>query len=95
MHDKRQRSPLLVVARSDYSGTSAIRFEYYPLTYQAATYEDGEWLRPEFKCDGRVNYWVVSYLAPFFGKNDLKTRIEFKSVYPAHSHIFSTKELLF
>ncbi|KAK7107826.1 uncharacterized protein [Littorina saxatilis] len=66
--------------RSDYNGTSSIRFEYYPLTYRAATYEDGEWLRPEFKCDGRVNDWVVTYLAPFFGKNDLKTRLEFKGV---------------
>ncbi|XP_076444630.1 uncharacterized protein LOC143282762 isoform X1 [Babylonia areolata] len=66
--------------RSNYNGTSSIRFEYYPLTYRAATYEDGEWLRPEFKCDGRVEDWVVTYLAPIFGKNDLKTRIEFKGV---------------
>lgn len=66
--------------RSDYNGTSSIRFEYYPLTFRAATYEDGEWLRPEFKCDNRVDNWVITYLAPFFGKNDLKTRLEFKGV---------------
>ncbi|KAK7494317.1 hypothetical protein BaRGS_00014420 [Batillaria attramentaria] len=66
--------------RSDYNGTSLIRFEYYPITFRAATYEDGEWLRPQFKCDGRVSDWVVTYLAPIFGKNDLKTRLEFKGV---------------
>lgn len=66
--------------RSDINGTSSIRFEYYPLTYYATKYEDGEWLRPVFKCDGRVDSWVVTYVVPFFGKNSLKTSIEFKGV---------------
>lgn len=64
--------------RSNPIGTSLIRFEYYPLTYRAPRYEDGEWLRPQFKCDGMVNDWVVTYVVPFFGKNSLKTEIEFK-----------------
>lgn len=66
--------------RSDINGTSSIRFEYYPLTYKATRYEDGEWIRPVFKCDGRVDSWVVTYVVPFFGKNTLKTSIEFKGV---------------
>ncbi|XP_059149166.1 uncharacterized protein LOC131936271, partial [Physella acuta] len=66
--------------RSNYEGTSLVRFEYYPYTYKAAQYEDGEWLRPQFKCDDRVNTWVVTYLAPFFGKDDIKENIEFKGV---------------
>ena len=64
--------------RSDINGTSSIRFEYYPLIYYATSYQDGEWLRPIFKCDGRVDKWVVTYVVPFFGKNSLKTSIEFK-----------------
>ncbi|CAG5116099.1 unnamed protein product, partial [Candidula unifasciata] len=66
--------------RSDYNGTSLVRFEYYPYTYRAAQYEDGEWLRPQFKCDGMSNTWSVTYLAPFFGKDDVKQGIEFKGV---------------
>lgn len=64
--------------RSDYNGTSLVRFEYYPYTYRAAQYEDGEWLRPQFKCDGMSNTWSITYLAPFFGKDDVKQGIEFK-----------------
>ncbi|XP_014776491.1 uncharacterized protein LOC106873574 [Octopus bimaculoides] len=66
--------------RSDINGSSLIRFEYYPLTYHAPKYEDGEWLRPVFKCDGRVDAWVLTYVVPFFGMNTLKTQIEFKGV---------------
>jgi len=66
--------------RSDVKGSSLVRFEYYPYTYVAAEYEDGEWLRPQFRCDGRVDSWVMTYLAPFFGLDDLKERIEFKGV---------------
>ncbi|XP_005104597.1 uncharacterized protein LOC101847514 [Aplysia californica] len=66
--------------RSDLNGTSLVRFEYYPYTYKAAQYEDGEWLRPQFRCDSRLDSWVVTYQAPFFGLDDIKERIEFKGV---------------
>lgn len=69
------------MVRSDVNGTSLVRFEYYPLTYYAPRYAQGEWLRPHFMCgtDGgvTVNNWVVSYVVPFFGHNQLKTRLEF------------------
>lgn len=68
--------------RSSPNSTSSIRFEHYPITYRAPRYEDGEWLRPEFKCDtssdGKVNDWVSTYVVPFFGLNSVKTQIEFK-----------------
>ncbi|KAH3739738.1 hypothetical protein DPMN_046425 [Dreissena polymorpha] len=66
--------------RSSPNSTSSIRFEHYPISYRAPSYEDGEWLRPEFKCDGRVNDWVATYVVPFFGLNSVKTQIEFKGV---------------
>lgn len=68
--------------RSSPNSTSSIRFEHYPITYRAPRYEDGEWLRPEFKCDPsddqKVNDWVSTYVVPFFGLNSVKTQIEFK-----------------
>ncbi|KAL5010556.1 hypothetical protein ScPMuIL_012861 [Solemya velum] len=66
--------------RSDYKGTSLVRFEHYPLTFRAPLYEHGKWLRPQFKCDGRVDDWVITYVVPFFGPDMLKQRIEFKGV---------------
>lgn len=66
------------MVRSDPNGTSLVRWEHYPLRYFAAKYEHGEWLRPTFKCDGMVDEWVVTYVAPFFGMNPLKTRLEFQ-----------------
>ncbi|XP_069124223.1 uncharacterized protein [Argopecten irradians] len=68
------------MVRSDVNGTSLVRFEYYPIQYYAPKYEHGEWLRPEFKCDDRVMDWVVTYVVPFFGFNELKTMLEFKGV---------------
>lgn len=64
--------------RSSPNSTSSIRFEHYPITYRAPSYEDGEWLRPEFKCDGMVDDWVATYVVPFFGLNSVKTQVEFK-----------------
>lgn len=68
------------MVRSDPNGTSLVRWEHYPLRYFAPKYEHGEWLRPTFKCDGMVDEWVVTYVAPFFGMNPLKTRLEFHGV---------------
>lgn len=73
--------------RSDISGTSSIRFEHFPIKYKAPLYESGEWLRPRFKCDGRVNKWVITYVAPFFGLDSIRSQIEFKYVlYSSNLH---------
>lgn len=72
---KNVEKPLI---RSDIKGTSLVRFEHYPLTFRAPLYEHGKWLRPQFKCDGRIDDWVVTYAVPFFGPDMLKQEIEFK-----------------
>lgn len=66
--------------RSSPNSTSSIRFEHYPITYRAPSYEDGEWSRPVFKCDGYIDDWVATYTVPFFGLNSIKSQIEFKGV---------------
>lgn len=66
--------------RSSPNSTSSIRFEHYPITYRAPTYEDGEWSRPIFKCDDQINDWVLTYTVPFFGLNSIKSQIEFKGI---------------
>jgi len=67
--------------RSGPNSTSSIRFEHYPITFYAPSYEDGEWSRPVFKCKKEeVKDWVVSYTVPFFGPNSIKSQIEFKGV---------------
>ena len=38
-----------------------------PLRYRAAGLRGGHWTAPFFKCDGRLDDWVVTYAAPFFG----------------------------
>ncbi|XP_060582788.1 uncharacterized protein LOC132739151 [Ruditapes philippinarum] len=70
--------------RSSPNSTSSIRFEHYPITYSAPSYEDGEWSRPEFKCDGYIDDWVSTYTVPFFGLNSDKSQIEFKGVIRIH-----------
>lgn len=64
--------------RTDFNGTSNIPFEYYPMRYKAPMLKDGFWTRPYFRCDGLVNKWVVTYVVPFFGVDELRTTIIFK-----------------
>ncbi|CAG5117529.1 unnamed protein product, partial [Candidula unifasciata] len=66
--------------RSDPNGTSSVRHEYYPLTYRAASYEQGFWTKPHFRCDGNVDTWVMTYVSPFFGMDRLRKRLEFRGV---------------
>ncbi|XP_012940541.1 uncharacterized protein LOC101864077 [Aplysia californica] len=66
--------------RSDPEGTSSIRHEYFPIVYKAAPYELGFWTRPFFRCDGNVDTWVMTYVAPFFGLDGLRTKLEFRGV---------------
>ena len=64
--------------RSNPEGVSSVQFEYFPMSYRAPDYKDGFWTRPTFKCDGRVNEWVLTYVVPFFGLDDLRKKIQFK-----------------
>lgn len=40
----------------------------------------GHWTRPYFDCNGFVKKWVMTYAAPFFGWDSLRTKLEFKGV---------------
>ena len=64
--------------RSNPEGVSSVQFEYFPMSYRAPAYRDGFWTRPTFKCDGRVNEWVMTYVVPFFGLDGLRKKIKFK-----------------
>ncbi|CAE1274157.1 unnamed protein product [Acanthosepion pharaonis] len=66
--------------RSDINGTSSIRFDYYPMRYKAPVMSDGFWTRPYFRCDGYVDKWVITYVVPFFGLDNLKKAIKFYGV---------------
>ena len=48
--------------------------------YRAADIRHGYWTRPYFDCNGFVKKWVVTYAAPFFGWDSLRTKLEFKGV---------------
>ncbi|XP_050398522.1 uncharacterized protein LOC126816272 [Patella vulgata] len=66
--------------RSDPKGTSSIRFEHFPLSYKAPEYSDGYWTNPRFKCDGRVDDWIITYVVPFFGLDGIRKRTKFMGV---------------
>lgn len=64
--------------RSDPNGTSALKHEYYPVTYWAPSVKHGTWSRPYFRCDGNVDKWVIGYTVPFFGLDELRKDLRFK-----------------
>lgn len=66
--------------RADTQGSGSIKHEHYPLRYQAPHYESGHWTRPHFRCDGKVDAWVITYVVPFFGLDTHKRRLKFKGV---------------
>ncbi|CAL1537135.1 unnamed protein product, partial [Lymnaea stagnalis] len=66
--------------RSDIEGTSTSRHENFPLIYRAATYELGFWTSPHFRCDGKVDQWVMTYVSPFFGVDSMGTKLVFRGV---------------
>jgi len=53
-------------------------FLTFVLSYRAAEMRHGWWSPPYFDCGGFVEKWVVTYSAPFFGWDSLKTRLQFK-----------------
>ncbi|KAK7497619.1 hypothetical protein BaRGS_00011014, partial [Batillaria attramentaria] len=66
--------------RSDPKGTSSVRHEHSSMSYKAPPYSAGYWTRPQFKCDGKVDAWVVTYVTPFFGLDRLKRKLQFRGV---------------
>ncbi|XP_061196658.1 uncharacterized protein LOC133204933 [Saccostrea echinata] len=66
--------------RSDTQGTSSLPHEHSPLGYKAPTLEQGLWMPPKFKCDGRIDAWVMTYVVPFFRRKKLSNNIQFAGV---------------
>ena len=66
--------------RYNSTGLYAIRYDHYPLQYKAAELQHGQWTSPYFDCGGFHNQWLVTYAAPFFGWDKIKSRLEFKGV---------------
>lgn len=64
--------------RYNSSGVSNIRYDHYPLQYKAAELRHGYWTAPFFDCQGFHNQWLITYAAPFFGFDKIKSRLEFK-----------------
>ena len=64
--------------RSDPKGTSSIKHDHYPLKYKAPEYASGHWTRPHFRCDGKVDAWVITYAVPFFGLDSTQKTTKFK-----------------
>lgn len=54
------------MVRTDAAGNDSVKFEYFPVTYQAPDYAAGIWVGPTFKCDGNIDTWVLTYVSPFF-----------------------------
>ncbi|KAJ8315213.1 hypothetical protein KUTeg_007363 [Tegillarca granosa] len=75
-----QKYRMKALIRSDPNGTSTIKHEYYPMGYFAPAVGDGIWSRPHFKCDGRVDNWVITYSIPFIGLDDLRKKYKFRGV---------------
>ncbi|XP_062583037.1 uncharacterized protein LOC134244804 [Saccostrea cucullata] len=66
--------------RSDINGTSSVNFEYYPMGYFAPSVTHGIWTQPYFRCDGRVDAWIMTYAVPIIGRDRLRTKLQFKGV---------------
>ncbi|GFS50117.1 g-protein coupled receptor [Trichonephila clavipes] len=64
--------------RYNSSGLYPIRYDRYPLQYKAAEVKHGYWTAPYFDCGGFHNQWLITYAAPFFGWDKIKSRLEFK-----------------
>ena len=71
---KKFRNKLRV--RLDVNGTSV--FKVRGMSYKAPPVDKGFWTHPYFRCDGMVDRWVITYVAPFFGYDATKSKLQFK-----------------
>lgn len=72
------RYELKIKVRQNETGELLAQYERYPTYYRAAQLGDGYWTSPYFDCGGKVPKWVITYAAPFFGWDSLKSNLEFK-----------------
>ncbi|KAK2715050.1 hypothetical protein QYM36_009890, partial [Artemia franciscana] len=78
--DDLEKYYLKIRVRSEEYAQHTQKYEQFPISYRAAEMRHGWWSPPYFDCGGFVEKWVVTYSAPFFGWDSLKTRLQFKGV---------------
>ncbi|XP_023016255.1 uncharacterized protein [Leptinotarsa decemlineata] len=64
--------------RFNETGETTMKFEHFPNYYMGARLEHGYWTAPYYDCHGKVPMWKIRYVAPFFGWDSLKAKLEFK-----------------
>uniref|UniRef100_T1JXN6 GPR158/179 extracellular domain-containing protein n=2 Tax=Tetranychus urticae TaxID=32264 RepID=T1JXN6_TETUR len=82
--DQLQTYTTKINIRYNSSGLNTIKFDQYPLQYQAAELNHGYWSRPYYDCNGFHKRWLVTYSSPFFGWNNLRNKLVFKGVVSVH-----------
>lgn len=63
--------------RSNSNGTSQRHFKYRDLVYKAPTFKTGQWSGPTYRCDGRIDKWVITYTVPFFNWDMYLSSVKF------------------
>lgn len=66
--------------RFNSNGYNLIRYDRFPLQYRAAELRHGLWSSPYYDCGGFHNQWKITYTAPFFGWDSIKSRLELKGL---------------
>uniref|UniRef100_A0A6B2EIQ8 Putative g-protein coupled receptor n=1 Tax=Phlebotomus kandelakii TaxID=1109342 RepID=A0A6B2EIQ8_9DIPT len=78
--DALEKFHMKMKVRYNESGEHLQKYEHYPNHYWAGNMDHGYWTAPQFDCSGYVKKWLVSYIAPFFGWDSIKVKLEFKGV---------------
>ncbi|KAJ8959523.1 hypothetical protein NQ314_006260 [Rhamnusium bicolor] len=78
--DNLEKFWMKIKIRFNETGETTRKYEHYPNYYQGARLEHGYWTAPYYDCKGKVPMWKIKYVAPFFGWDSLKVKLEFKGV---------------
>ncbi|XP_019872214.2 uncharacterized protein LOC109600466 [Aethina tumida] len=78
--DNLEKFYMKIRLRFNETGENTMKFEHFPNYYRGAKLEHGHWTAPYYDCHGKVPMWKIKYVAPFFGWDSLKVKLEFKGV---------------
>lgn len=76
--DSLEKYYMKIRIRFNETGDTTMKYEHYPNYYRGAKLEHGYWTAPYYDCRGKVPMWKIQYVAPFFGWDSLKVKLEFK-----------------
>lgn len=82
--DQLQTYTTKINIRYNSSGLNTIKYDQYPLNYQAAELNHGYWSTPYYDCNGFHKRWLITYSSPFFGWNNLRNKLIFKGIVSVH-----------